>query len=195
MQLQSYGFSAWFLWYNYFHPGNPHPLLLIWHYWFDRIRHPVVKKLYKSRSLDRLAIINIMNIMKIISFIVGSAHLFMPTLSLNLFKPKILQKFSNSPFGSINMADTDQINALQCSRPCQRVPNFVKLSSVLIQYGIPQNIVNSIEAKESNSYGEVDIGKCIGSCRHVQSQILTVSTEKTAKNRDSKNKCFKKSTA
>ena len=149
----------------------------------------MAKKLYKYRSLDRLGI----NIMKIISFIVGLAHLFVPTLSLNLFKPKILQKFSNSPFGSINMADTDQINVLQCSRPCQRVPNFVKLSSVLIQYGIPKNIVNSIEAKESNSYGEVDIGKCIGSCRHVQSQILTVSTEKTAKKRGYENGCFKKS--
>ena len=75
----------------------------------------------------------------------------------------------------MNVAGIDQIKSFQCSSPCQKVPNFVKLSSVLIQYGIPQNIVNSIDAKESNSYGELDIGKCIGSCRHVQSQILTVS--------------------
>ena len=69
----------------------------------------MVKKLYKYRSLDRLAIINIMNIMKIISFIVGLAHFFMPTLSLNLLKPKILQKFSNSPFGSIKKDDRKYI--------------------------------------------------------------------------------------
>ena len=114
--------------------------------------------------------------MKIISFVVGLAHLFVLTLSLNLFKPVIFRQISNSPFGSINMVDPDKINALQCSRPCQRVANFVKLSSILSEYGIPPHIVNSIEANESNSYGEVDIGKCIGSCRHVQSQILTVST-------------------
>ena len=130
--------------------------------------------------------------MKTISFIVGLAYLFVPTLSLNLFKPQILQK--NSPFGSMNVAGIDRIKSLQCSSPCQKVPNFVKLSSVLIQYGIPQNIVNSIEAKESNSYGELDIGKCIGSCRHVQSQILTVSTDRNIGEKcGPENKCPKKS--
>ena len=107
--------------------------------------------------------------MTIIYFIVISAHLFMPTRSLKLFKPEIFRK---TPFDSIDLA---KMNTFQCSTPCQRVPNYVKLSSLLTQYGIPKNIASSIEAKEANSYGEVDIGKCIGSCRHVQSQILTVT--------------------
>ena len=51
---------------------------------------------------------------------------------------------------------------------------MVKLSSILVQYGLSKNIVNAIEAEESNSYGEIDIGKCIGSCRHAQSQNLMV---------------------
>ena len=110
--------------------------------------------------------------MIIINFIVISAHLFMPTRSLKFFKPEIFRK---TPFDSIDLANINQMNAFQCSTPCQRVPNYVKLSSLLTQYGIPKNIASSIEAKEANSYGEVDIGKCIGSCRHVQSQILTVT--------------------
>ena len=110
--------------------------------------------------------------MIIINFIVISAHLFMPTRSLKLFKPEIFRK---TPFNSIDLANINKMNAFQCSTPCQRVPNYVKLSSLLTQYGIPKNIASSIEAKEANSYGEVDIGKCIGSCRHVQSQILTVT--------------------
>ena len=114
--------------------------------------------------------------MKISNLIVISVNLMIPTFSLNLFKPEIFGKITYSPFDPINVADMDRIKALQCSRPCQRVPNVVKLSSILIEYGIPQNIVNSIEAKESNSYGEIDIGKCIGSCRYLQSQIPTVSS-------------------
>ena len=99
----------------------------------------------------------------------------MPTCSLKLFKSEIFRK---TPFDSIDLANINKINTLQCSTPCQRVPNYVKLSSLLSQYGIPKNIASSIETKEANSYGEVDIGKCIGSCRHVQSQILTVTTQK-----------------
>ena len=110
------------------------------------------EKLYKCRSFD-LSNIKTMTIINVIA-----AYLFIPTLSLKIFEPDFFQKISHSP-------------ELHCSRPCQRVPNFVKLSSVLSQYGVPQNIVNSIEAKEATSYGEVDIGKCIGSC---QAQILTV---------------------
>ena len=52
---------------------------------------------------------------------------------------------------------------------------MVKLSSILVQYGLSKNIVNAIEAEESNSYGEIDIGKCVGSCRQAQSQNPMVS--------------------
>ena len=52
---------------------------------------------------------------------------------------------------------------------------MVKLSSILVQYGLQKTIVNAIDAEESNSYGEIDIGKCIGSCRQAQSQNPMVS--------------------
>ena len=58
--------------------------------------------------------------------------------------------------------------------PSKRVPNIVKLSSLLNEYGLPKTVVNSIEAKNINSYDEVDIGKCIGSCRLAQSHTSTV---------------------
>lgn len=55
----------------------------------------------------------------------------------------------------------------------------MKLSSLISQYGIPENIVNLIEAEESNSYGEIDIGQCIGNCSKYQ--ILMVSADETVR--------------
>ena len=64
-----------------------------------------------------------------------------------------------------------------CSRPCQRLPNMVKIQSLLIRYGINKNIASLIKVSTMNSYGEVDIGRCAGSCRAVESQIIRVSTK------------------
>ena len=57
---------------------------------------------------------------------------------------------------------------------------MVKLSSILVQYGLQKNIVNAIDAEMSNSYGEIDIGKCIGSCRQAQSENPMVSFQKSS---------------
>ena len=64
---------------------------------------------------------------------------------------------------------------LRCSRPCQRVPNVVKLQPILARYGVNKNIVGLIEAEDQNSYGEIDIGRCSGSCRAVESETIRVS--------------------
>ena len=52
---------------------------------------------------------------------------------------------------------------------------MVKIKPLLIRYGINKNIVSLIEVSTMNSYGEVDIGRCAGSCRGVQSQLIRVS--------------------
>ena len=67
-------------------------------------------------------------------------------------------------------------NRLRCSRPCQRVPNMVKLQPILARYGVNKNIVDLIEADTENSYGEIDIGRCVGSCRAVESETIRVSS-------------------
>ena len=66
-------------------------------------------------------------------------------------------------------------NRLRCSRPCQRTPNMVKLKPILARYGVNKNIVDLIEAEGENSYGEIDIGQCTGSCRAVESETIRVS--------------------
>ena len=66
-------------------------------------------------------------------------------------------------------------NRLRCSRPCQRMPNIVKLKPILARYGVNKNIVDLIEAEDENSYGEIDIGRCAGSCRAVESETIRVS--------------------
>ena len=67
-------------------------------------------------------------------------------------------------------------NRLRCSRPCQRVPNMVKLQPLLSRYGVNRKIVDLIEANEENSYGEIDIGRCVGSCRGIESETIRVSS-------------------
>ena len=62
-----------------------------------------------------------------------------------------------------------------CSRPCQRVVNMVKLAPILGRHGVNKNVIGLIEAENSNSYGEIDIGKCIGSCRGVGAELIRVS--------------------
>ena len=67
-------------------------------------------------------------------------------------------------------------NRLRCSQPCQRLPNMVKLQPILIRYGVNKNIVDLIETNDGNSYGEIDIGRCAGSCRAVESESIRVSS-------------------
>ena len=67
----------------------------------------------------------------------------------------------------------------KCSRPCQRIPNMVKLQPLLVQSGKTRfgnnDIARLIEATALNSYGEIDIGRCVGSCRAVKSETIRVS--------------------
>ena len=67
-------------------------------------------------------------------------------------------------------------NRLRCSLPCQRLPNMVKLQQILMRYGVNKNIVDLIETNDENSYGEIDIGRCAGSCRAVESESIRVSS-------------------
>ena len=71
---------------------------------------------------------------------------------------------------------TQNPDHLRCSRPCQRVPNMVKLHTILTRYGLTENFAGLIEAEGQNVYGEIDIGQCSGSCRAFKSQSVRVSS-------------------
>ena len=113
------------------------------------------------------------------SFLVFSTLLaFTGTFSLAHLPLITLINHSGSIFGKIASSKTPppQENQLKCSRPCQRLPNMVKLQPLLTRYGVNKNIVSLIEASTMNSYGEIDIGRCAGSCRAVEAQNIRVST-------------------
>ena len=71
---------------------------------------------------------------------------------------------------------TQNLDHLRCSRPCQRIPNMVKLNTILTRYGLTENFAGLIEAEGQNVYGEIDIGQCSGSCRALKSQSVRVSS-------------------
>ena len=57
---------------------------------------------------------------------------------------------------------------VQCSQSCRRAPFMIKLRPLLIQHGIDKAYFKQIEDEHANSSGEIDIGRCLGSCRRAK---------------------------
>ena len=62
-----------------------------------------------------------------------------------------------------------------CSQPCQRVPHLVKFQHALIMNGVDYDIGSMITSKKIDENGFIDVGRCLGSCRKVESQLIRVS--------------------
>ena len=62
-----------------------------------------------------------------------------------------------------------------CSQPCQRVPHLIKFQHALIMNGVEFEIGSMMTSKNVDENGYIDVGRCAGSCRKVESQLIRVS--------------------
>ena len=63
-----------------------------------------------------------------------------------------------------------------CSQPCQRVPHLIKFQHALIMNGVEFEIGSVMTSKNVDENGLIDVGRCVGSCRKVESQLIRVSS-------------------
>ena len=66
-------------------------------------------------------------------------------------------------------------NTGTCSQPCQRVPHLIKFQHALIMNGVEFEIGSIMTAKNVDENGFIDVGRCVGSCRKVESHLIRVS--------------------
>ena len=66
-------------------------------------------------------------------------------------------------------------NTGTCSQPCQRVPHLIKFQHALIMNGVEFEIGSVMTAKNVDENGFIDVGRCVGSCRKVESGLIRVS--------------------
>ena len=110
---------------------------------------------------------------KIIILVVG----ILSSTSYAMRPMMTLMEYSNDFINELKSyaEPTQNPDHLRCSRPCQRIPNMVKLQTILTRYGLTENFAGLIEAEGQNAFEEIDIGKCSGSCRALKSQSVRVS--------------------
>ena len=71
--------------------------------------------------------------------------------------------------------DKSVVNTGTCSQPCQRVPHLIKFQHALIMNGVGFEIGSVMTAKNVDENGFIDVGRCVGSCRKVESGLIRVS--------------------
>ena len=81
---------------------------------------------------------------------------------------RIASKAANSKDKSVASSGT-------CSQPCQRVPHLIKFQHALIMNGVDFEIGSMMTSKNVDENGFIDVGRCVGSCRKVESQLIRVS--------------------
>ena len=63
-----------------------------------------------------------------------------------------------------------------CGQPCQRMPHLIKFQHALIMNGVEFEIGSVMTSKNVDENGFIDVGRCVGSCRKVESQLIRVSS-------------------
>lgn len=63
-----------------------------------------------------------------------------------------------------------------CGQPCQRMPHLIKFQHALIMNGVEFEIGSLMTSKNVDENGFIDVGRCVGSCRKVESHLIRVSS-------------------
>ena len=96
-------------------------------------------------------------------------------LSQNAFWwARMASKSANSNTQMVGNPGEDSSHGF-CSQPCQRVPHLVKFQHALIMNGVDSDIGSMLTSKNVDENGFIDVGRCLGSCRKVESQLIRVS--------------------